>query len=401
MRASRATLWCLLLSLIGIGLCGYLTFLHLGLMRGELLGGAACGGSATSPLNCHAVTSGRWGSVLGMPLALWGIVGYVGVFALSLLGRQSTQWATHTLTLLVLLSAAFVAVDAVLLGVMVIAIRYYCVFCLLTHLVNLSLLVVSARALGQPAGQVIGQSGAAVGALIPSSQRPAAGLFWGVIAVGLLGVFGVHLGTHFVIRGTVRGARQQIREFFSKQPRVSVDIADDPALGEPGAALRLVEFSDFLCPACQRASKLNRVILAGHRRDVVFVFKHYPLDLSCNERIGRMVHPGACQLAAASECAHQQGKFWPLHDLIFERGHDYPIARLEGDVQGLGVDMARFHACMDSGQGMQAVKRDIAEAVKVGVGSTPTYVLNGVTVTGGINPEAFEDFAAVLRENAN
>ena len=69
-----------MLSLIGIGVAGYLFFLHLGLLRGELLGGAVCG---TGAFNCHAVTAGPWGSFLGVPLSLWGILGYLTIFALS------------------------------------------------------------------------------------------------------------------------------------------------------------------------------------------------------------------------------------------------------------------------------------------------------------------------------
>ena len=67
MRMQRGAAWCLVLSLIGLGLAGYLTVLHLGLLRGELLGGAVCG--ASGALNCHVVTGGPWGKVLGMPPA--------------------------------------------------------------------------------------------------------------------------------------------------------------------------------------------------------------------------------------------------------------------------------------------------------------------------------------------
>ena len=87
MRATRALGLCAALSLIGIGLAGYLTFLHFGLMRGELLGGAACSG--TGAFNCHAVTGGAWGSWLGVPLSLWGILGYVAILTSCILATLS------------------------------------------------------------------------------------------------------------------------------------------------------------------------------------------------------------------------------------------------------------------------------------------------------------------------
>jgi len=365
-------------------------------MRGELLGGPACGSSGA--MNCHLVTGSSWGSFLGVPLALWGVLGYVVVLALSLLARQSSEWAGHAMTAIFSLALLLVAADVALFGLMAFVIRAFCLFCLATYAVNLALLLLAASALEHPWPRALGRLGAAVGALIPSAQRQAAWLFWGIVVVGVLGVAGVHAATLFVSRGTLGSMQRQLREFITKQPRVSVEVTGDPMLGTAGASLQIVEFSDFFCPACQRASKLNRIIMSNHRRDAVFVFKHYPLDMSCNAQISRMVHPGACQVAAASECVHLQGKFWPFHDLVFEGGPKYNAANLEGDVRRLGIDVAQFNACMSSGDGMAAVQRDIAEAGKAGVTSTPTYVINGLPVAGGLTPAMFDDFVAVLKE---
>ena len=67
-------------------------------------------------------------------------------------------------------------------------------------------------------------------------------------------------------------------------------------------------------------------------------------------------------------------------------------------VRELGLDQGRFQACLSSGQGMAAVKRDLAEAAKVNVASTPTYVVGGIPVPGGFTPATFEDFVSVLKE---
>ena len=335
-----------------------------------------------------------------MPLALWGLLGYIAVLALSIVGWQSPEWAGHALALIAMLALVFVAIDVALFVVMVFVIRLYCLFCLLTYLVNLTLLWIAWRALPRP-GSALNAIGRAIAALTPGAQRPVAAFFWGMLLVGCLGVVGVHAATTFVARGTLGSARGSIREFLARQPRVSLTVDDDPALGPPHAPLQIVEFSDFFCPACQRASKINAVILANHRHDARLIFKHYPLDSSCNDRVQRMVHSGACRVAAASECAHQQGKFWAFHDLVFEKGHDYNLQHLEADVERIGVDLPRFRACMESGEGLEAVKRDIADGAKAGVSSTPTYVVNGVPVAGGLNPAGFEEFIAVLRETVD
>ena len=397
MQPARGAAWCVLLSLIGLSLAGYLTYIHLGLMRGELLGGAACS-AAGSAFNCHAVASGPWSAVLGIPLALWGVLGYLAAFALSLWARQPGGDAAHGATLLFLLAAAFVGIDLALFAVMAAVIRVYCLFCLLTYAVNVGLLALSARSLPFPWPRALAHAGEALGRLLPSAQRPGTELFWGMMLVSVLATAAPHLSTTFAARGSLASQRKQIQDFIAQQPRVRVETGGDPSDGPAGAPLELVEFSDFFCPSCQHASKMNAIVLATHRRDLRFVFKHYPLDTACNNKIHRMVHPGACRVAAASECAHLQGKFWPFHDVVFAKGHDYNLNQLEGDARRLGMDPTAFEACMASGQGMEAVTRDIEEAAKVNVQSTPTYVLNGIVITGGFTPSVFNDFLSVLRE---
>jgi len=398
MRSTRAATWCMVFSLVGLGLCAYLFILHLGLMRGDLLGGPACGSDGA--FNCHAVTASRWGVLFGVPLALWGMLGYLAVLALARLVGHSEEWAPHLLTVIFCLAAAYVIADLFLFGVMALELRAYCLFCLGTYLVNLALLVLSGCALGYPWPQAIGRLPAALGTLVPSGQRRAAWLFWDTFLVAAVAVAGLHLATIYVSRGSLGSMRKQIADFAAKQPRVSIQTEGDPSIGPAEAPIHLVEFSDFLCPACQRASKMNHVILAGHRRDVHFVFKQYPLDTNCNT-IPRSVHPGACLIAAATECAHRQGKFWELHDLIFKDGPRYNFSALPADAQRLGLNVEQFQACLDSGEGMEAVKRDIAEAQRVGVNSTPTYVINGLPVPGGITPALFDDLLHVLRQQSS
>lgn len=398
MSAPRGATACLLLGLLGFGLAAYLVVPHLGLMRGELLGGVACG--AGGLFNCHIVTGSRWATLLGVPWTLWGIVGYLTVVALALLARQSAELAAHALALVWLLAVVFVAVDLALFWVMARLIRSFCPFCLATYAVNLTLLLVAWRAVGRPWPAAVRAAGSALRALVPSSRHPALWLFWGMMLVGVVGVASLHASTTFISRGTLGNTVDQLREFVAHQNRVSVDITDDPMLGSPQAPLRIVEFSDFRCPVCQRASKLNAVVLANHRDEAAFVFKNFPLDTTCNNRINRQVHTGACQLAAAGECAHRQGRFWALHDRIFEEGEHYNLAHLTEDARRLGLDMSRFSACMASGEGLEAVKRDIAEGGVLEMMSTPTYVINGIRVSGILTPSTFEDLVAALKQEA-
>ena len=196
--------------------------------------------------------------------------------------------------------------------------------------------------------------------------------------------------------------RKQMAQFVGRQPRVSVDIAGDPIEGNPSGELQIVEFSDFLCPSCQRASQFNPLILAGRMKTTALVFKNFPLDQTCQPALPRTVHQGACQIAAAGECAFEQGNeaFWKFHNRVFETGPNTKVSELESDAAAAGLNMDAFRACVSSGRGMQAVQRDVAEGVRLKISSTPTYVINGVPTSGILTPAMFDEFVAALRNPA-
>ena len=308
MTPSRKVSACFFLGLIGLGLCFYLGWLHLGLLRGELLGGAACG-STGSVFNCHAVTAGRFGSFLSVPLWVWGMTGYLGIIFLSLIAWNFPEAATDATALLAGLALFSVSVDTVLFFIMVTQVKYLCLFCLLTYLTNLSLLIAARWAAQRSFKDIFHGLGKAIAAFLPGPRQPYGRIFWVVFLLSACGGFIVHASTSYVAQGSPSMLHAQIQDFVSKESRAHITVDGDPLEGPEAAPITLVEFSDFFCPACQKASRFKPIMLSSHRKELRFVFKHFPLDTDCNDAINRMVHPGAGAIAAASECAYLQGKF--------------------------------------------------------------------------------------------
>ena len=138
MRSQRAALACIILSLAGLLISAYLGFIHVALLRGELVGGVGCG-AVGSIFNCHAVTSGRFGSAFGMPLALWGLLGYLAALTLSVIAWRCSQQTAPALSSLALLGLLFIVIDAALLFLMATQIHYFCPLCLITYAINVLL----------------------------------------------------------------------------------------------------------------------------------------------------------------------------------------------------------------------------------------------------------------------
>ena len=133
------------------------------------------------------------------------------------------------------------------------------------------------------------------------------------------------------------------------------------------APITLVEFSDFQCPYCSAAREPLERLLREHEGKLKLVFKHFPLTM----------HPRAVQAARAAEAAKLQGRFWEMHDLLFENQHNLEDADLERYAKMLGLDEERFKADIASEAVQAKVDADRAEGERLGVEGTPTLYVNG------------------------
>jgi protein-disulfide isomerase len=147
---------------------------------------------------------------------------------------------------------------------------------------------------------------------------------------------------------------------------VPVDAVDH-VIGAPHALVTVTEYGDFECPNCKQAQPAVRLLLERFSGRVRFVFRHFPLE---------EVHPHALAAAQASECAAGQGKFWPMHDLLFENQLHLEAKHLRGYAERLGLDMARYTAEMDDQVYLQRVREQIQGGLASGVRATPGFFIN-------------------------
>jgi protein-disulfide isomerase len=142
----------------------------------------------------------------------------------------------------------------------------------------------------------------------------------------------------------------------------------DHALGPQSAPVTVVEYGDFECPRCKQATGAVKLLLAHFERRIRFVFRHFPLE---------EIHPHALHAAEVGECAGGQGKFWQMHDLLFEQQRHLELSQLYGYARTLELDMARFTAEMDRETYLQRVRDDQRSGSQSGVRATPTFFVNG------------------------
>lgn len=153
--------------------------------------------------------------------------------------------------------------------------------------------------------------------------------------------------------------------------RVTIAFAGRPVLGDRAAGVGIVEFSDFECPFCRRFHTTVHPLL---KRDYIdtgkaqMIFRDLPLDF----------HPRARGAAQAANCAGEQGRYWDMADALFD-GQERLGDELYRDLAGtLGLDLARFHACLQDPAGAAAIEQSLREAAAFGVDGTPTFFIGRV-----------------------
>src|SRR5437773_7628332 len=162
---------------------------------------------------------------------------------------------------------------------------------------------------------------------------------------------------------------------------VNIPTGNSPATGPADARITLVEFSDFQCPYCYKAVAQLNTVLKAYPAQVKLIFKQFPLVDS---------HPEAAIAAAAALAAHQQGKFWQMHDLLFANHGRFSRKAILEWAAGLGLDMKRFTADLDSPEIKNAVERDMEDGNRAGVDATPTIFIDGQKYNGGLALDAIK-----------
>jgi protein-disulfide isomerase len=162
-----------------------------------------------------------------------------------------------------------------------------------------------------------------------------------------------------------------------------VDPGHSPAKGPKSAPLTVVVFSDFQCPFCKRVEPSLDQLAKAYEGKIRFVWKNYPLPF----------HQNAMPAAEAAMAADAQGKFWAMHDKLFENNTALERPSLEKYAQELGLDLNKFKADLDSGKYKSVIEAETKEGSTLGVNGTPAVFINGRKIAGAYPFETFKKIA--------
>lgn len=216
---------------------------------------------------------------------------------------------------------------------------------------------------------------------------------WGILIIGLLVLFGI-LGSAFAFQvrylyKKIKSGEIPINQFTKADlPEGKSNTAftftsadDDPFLGNPDAKLTIMVFSDFECPNSKISAPILRELAKLYKDKVKFVFRDFPLS---------EIHQNAFLAAEAGACANEQGKFWAMHDKMFQNQEKLTLNDLKFYAIQIGLNEKNFNDCLDSKKYQMEVTKDLIDGAAAGVRGTPTWIIASEKVEGVIQLETFK-----------
>lgn len=171
---------------------------------------------------------------------------------------------------------------------------------------------------------------------------------------------------------------------MSLKPAVS---NTDHIQGNPDSDLIIVEYGDYQCPYCGAAYPVLKEIMKEFGDQIGFVFRNFPLS---------EIHQYATSAAVAAEATNLQGKFWEMHDAIYENQEYLDERFLFELAERIGLDLQKFKTDIQKTELENKVNSDFESGVMSGVNGTPSFFINGKKFNGGA-----EDLLRLIRENIN
>lgn len=406
----RTRIWMTMLACAGLAAAAASTYVHVRMLADP---GYASFCDINADMSCTQVYESRYGSVFGVPVALGGVIWFAGVLLLTYAGARAPRVsAPHVAGYQLLWSTIGLAVAMYMAYASFFVLGTVCLLCVVVYVAVVGIFILSGGEEATPARRLP----AAIVSDLRTLVREPAGLgLLVVFAGGSLASIGWFtwsppapapvqvVESQAPPPAVTADQRSEFERYWSAEPRV--ELALPASSGAADAAVVVVKFNDYQCPACANAHRAYASIFAkyasSHPGQVRQVTLDYPLDPSCNEQAPRGQHHGACAGAVAVRLAGTVGddERAEMENWLYS---NQPGLTREAVVEALadvaGIDQARYDAAYD--ETILGVQADIALGNGLPVEATPTYVINGVVVKGTLSPRYFDAAIAYELERA-
>ncbi len=345
----------------------------------------------SAAVSCTQAYTSRFGAVAGVPVALLGLLFFVFVLGLLVLGTRSATTRENLPGYVFALSTIGLAAVLYLGYASYFILGVICLLCVTTYVAVIGLFLISGASTKYPMAHLPKRMTKDLRLLVRTPGALTAAILFVVAAGAAIALFpeqrvtaaanepaGSPAEAQATAIPTASAAQiQQLEQYLASQPRVPVMVPDE------GAAVVILKFNDYQCPACGQTYREYKPIIAKWTKDapgkVKFISKDYPLERECNQFLGQDLHMGACEAAVAVRLAKERGRGEAMEDWLFANQPAMTPETVKNAAATIGTVKdfdARYAGTLE------LVKADIAQGAQLKVGSTPTFFMNGMRLPG-------------------
>jgi protein-disulfide isomerase/uncharacterized membrane protein len=328
-------------------------------------------------INCDTVSQSKYSVFAGVPVPIWGVIGYC--FFLTLL-LPAWRYRNHLWPSLFVVSGLYCAGSAALALISSMLIKSYCIMCIVTYAVNFFLLYFTW--------------------LIHKrfERRP----IWLEVASDVRflrtkKVFLRSVGFSYLFISVL--AMMFFPSYWDLVPPAHAislpsGLTKDghPWLGAENPSLIITEYTDYLCFQCKKMHFYLRELISEHPQKIRLVHRHFPMDQGFNPIVKEPFHEGSAYMALLSVYAATKGKFWQANDYLFGIAGKKSSIDLSEFAQKIGLDKRDASGALVDPNIRAVLRKDILDGIKLGITGTPGFVVNDTLYLGQIPPEVIKQF---------
>ena len=355
-------------------LTGFLTALYLSVSHYRVYTDIACSSfcAISKSINCDTVSQSSYSILLGMPVPVWGTIGYVFLILLFLFLFHKKNTEKRLWSIFFCIVSLFSIYSLVLAFISTFYIHSYCLMCILSYAINFVLMFYAYVVINR-----FGDCGIWKGFFKDVSYLKSRSSSFSLLAkIFLAGVvfLWIFLPKYWVL---------DIKEELVNPPS---GVAEDGShwIGAQNPEITIIEYTDYLCFQCKKMHFYLRSLVAENPNKIRLVHRHFPLDTEFNFAIKEDLHSGAGKMAMLAIYAGLKDRFWEMNDLLFQIDHSKGTIDLNELALKINLKPEELAWALDQTAIRLHLKRDIALGAKAGVTGTPSYIIKGKLYLGTI-----------------
>jgi len=326
-------------------------------------------------INCDTVSQSAYSIFWGLPVPVWGIIGYMFLLLFLLIAKNKNAGNNRVWTLLFLVAAGFTLYSIILAVISTFYIHSYCIMCLVLYAVNLLLLFYTHMI----------RSRFKSGGLIDGFKKDIQ--FLKTKRSSVIGIFAPFFSVVILLLLFFPTYWQFAPPVLLSKTDSGITAEGHPWIGAQNPKLIITEYTDYKCFQCKKMHFFLRQLIAKHPDKIRLVHRHFPMDHAVNPIVKEPFHVGSGKMALMAIQAASQNKFWQINDILFEMAREGDVIDLRELAARLGMDPKTLARSVNDPAARRLLQHDILSALKLKISGTPAFVINGNVYLAQIPPE--------------